>query len=162
MVVKIIETNEDKENEIAEVKKNPVVIVVSAVLGLALIIIFLIGVIYLFNAPQSALWNNKDIIGNSYEFHSYSVGSGGHVEYMKYSDSTSYIEDHSWWGSDNMGYHTIIDRNGDGKADTITMHGSKGTYFRAKEVLVREEHYASNKKDFDDADRLIAELEKKY
>jgi hypothetical protein len=136
--------------------------IIIVVLFFAGIIALALGVAYILNAPMNAYWNNQDKITADYEFHSYAVGMAGHVEYTHYTDGYTYIEDHSWWGSSTLGYRAYTDRNADGNVDIITEHGSGTTFFRMKRTLTREMDYSSDKQEFDDADKLLVELNKKY
>lgn len=127
----------------------------------AVIIAAAVVVGYLINMPGNSLCNNQDmVVKGQYEFHSYTAGAG-HVEYLKFPDGKVMIQKHSSLGTKTWGYRDYIDY-GDGRVDVVTEHASEIKYYKMNHVLTRDADYTSNQKEFDEADRLLRELNEKY
>lgn len=108
------------------------------------------------------LCNNRTINKPSYETHSYATGLTGHIEYTKYHDGSKDVKiypslGHRLWDSE---LHQDLD--GDGKIDRIRRQGAEWKMNRLSELLVRENDYLTNKKRFDEADKRLQELTRKY
>ena len=118
----------------------------------------LIGGAFLINSA----WNNKSIKNDSYSLISYATGIAGHVEYVKYSDSSQEVKTYP-----NLGHRLFIsefnqDINGDGLVDRIRQNRSELGANSLKKLLVRANHYPTNQEAFDKADKQLQELMIKY
>ncbi len=121
-----------------------------------------VGCLALVGRSYNTVMNNRKIDSSAYKTVSYVKGMTGHLEYTKFFDGSQDVKiypglGHNLWDSE---FHQ--DLNGDGLVDRVRRHGAEWKMHRLTELLVREYDYDKNKDRFDEADKQLQELMKKY
>ena len=118
---------------------------------------FILGV-----AGYNQIMNNRIINSPAYQTGSYATGIIGHVEYTKYSNGSQDVKEYPNFGYRMFSSEIHQDLNGDGLVDRIREEGPEFKMHRLSTILVRENDYLANKERFDQADKQLQELIKKY
>jgi len=108
------------------------------------------------------IFNNRTIKKPSYEVNSYATGITGHVEYIKYANGAQDVKEYPGLAHRFFDSELHQDLNGDGLVDKIIQNGAEWKMNSLTEILVRQSDYEKNKERFDNADKKLQILMKKY
>ncbi len=106
--------------------------------------------------------NNRTIDKPAYHTESQATGIAGHIEYTRYADNSQDVKIYPSWNHRYWSSELDQDLNGDGIVDRIRLDGPEFKMHRLTDLLVRAQDYSTSKEKFDEADKRLAELMKKY
>lgn len=109
-----------------------------------------------------AYCNNWNETTDSYTAHSFAVGLGGHIEYVVYGSGMQDVKVYPSWGHRYTESTFYQDSNGDGLVDFIRINGPEYTYHSLEGAYERSEDYDAHREEFQEGDRILQNLMKKY
>jgi hypothetical protein len=125
-----------------------------------LLVVLVIGLITAVNI--NSYFNDKVVTTNSSITHSYIIGYAGHVEFTKFNDNGYEIKTYPGYGH-RFGHSKLYqDIDSDGSVDRIRINASEMKAHTLLAILVRKYDYREHQAEFDEADRSLADLIKKF
>jgi hypothetical protein len=107
-------------------------------------------------------YNNRTINAPSHHTVSYATGMLGHIEYTQYPNHNQEVKIYPGLGHRYVSSELHQDFNGDGLVDRIRIDGPEWKMNQLNDILDRTYDYAAHKQEFDNADKQLQELMKKY
>ena len=106
-------------------------------------------------------FNTRSITTPAHHTESYATGLTGHVEFTRYTDGAKDIMIYP--GLPRLFDSELLqDLEGDGIVDRIRQNGADWNFHQLTRLLARTPDYAVHKKQFDEADQKLVELERRF